>query len=159
MNPLFFVYIYEAEAIMRRWRYQHQLVNDLWARTRPLLRRKEQRSVSCVRVTWQQCKVLNFQETSGSEPASLSEFLLTAADLLSLRMRARLVVLSSCHTREQHGWASADGVAGLTRALLAAGVQCVLLALWPVPDTAAKILLRAFYSALLQVINTGTNIN
>lgn len=92
-----------------------------------------------------------FQDIPGSEPASLSEFLLTAADLVSLRMRARLVVLSSCHTREQHGWASADGVAGLTRALLASGVQCVLLALWPVPDTAAKILLRAFYSALLQV--------
>ncbi|CAB3376550.1 Hypothetical predicted protein [Cloeon dipterum] len=85
-----------------------------------------------------------------SEPASLSEFLLTAADLVSLRLRARLVVLSSCHTREQQTWASADGVVGLTRALLASGVQCVLLALWPVPDTAAKILLRAFYSALFQ---------
>jgi len=33
-----------------------------------------------------------------------------------------------------------------------AGAQCILVPLWPVPSTAAKILLRAFYSALLQVI-------
>ena len=44
-----------------------------------------------------------------------------------------------------------DGVVGLTRALLAAGAQCVLVSLWPVPDTAVKILFRTFYSSLLQV--------
>lgn len=33
---------------------------------------------------------------------------------------------------------------------MAAGAQAVLVSLWPVPDTATKILLRAFYSALLQ---------
>ncbi|XP_068086833.1 tetratricopeptide repeat protein 28 [Anabrus simplex] len=88
--------------------------------------------------------------SSTMELPSLSEFLLTAADLLNLRLSARLVVVSSCHTRDHHGWATADGVVSLTRALLAAGAQCVLVSLWPVPDTATKILLRAFYSALLQ---------
>ena len=82
----------------------------------------------------------------------MSELLLTAADLLNIRLSARLVVISSCHTRDHHGWAATDGVVGLTRALLAAGAQCVLVSLWPVPDTATKILLKAFYSALLQVI-------
>ncbi|EEB13728.1 rapsynoid, putative [Pediculus humanus corporis] len=102
--------------------------------------------------------VLAPEEAIESQPSStrcyklpnLSELLLTAADLLNIRLSARLVVISSCHTRDHHGWAATDGVVGLTRALLAAGAQCVLVSLWPVPDTATKILLKAFYSALLQ---------
>ncbi|XP_018026521.1 tetratricopeptide repeat protein 28 isoform X3 [Hyalella azteca] len=95
-------------------------------------------------------------DDEGSEIAStidlpaLSEFLLTAADILNLKLRAKLVVVSSCHTRDHHGRANSDGVVGLTRALLAAGAQCVLVSLWPVPDTAVKILFRTFYSSLLQ---------
>jgi hypothetical protein len=38
----------------------------------------------------------------------------------------------------------------LTRALLAAGAQCVLVSLWPVPNTAVKVLMKSFYSSLLQ---------
>ena len=38
----------------------------------------------------------------------------------------------------------------LTRALLAAGAQCVLVALWPVPNTAVKVLMKSLYSSLLQ---------
>ena len=75
---------------------------------------------------------------------ALSDFLLTAADILALKLRAKLVVVSSVHTRDHHGRASSDGVVGLTRALLAAGAQCVLISLWPVPDTAVKILFRTF---------------
>lgn len=89
------------------------------------------------------------QASSTLELPSLSEFLLTASELLTLRLTARLVVVSWSHSSD--GWATADGVVGLSRALLASGAQCVLVSLWPVPDTAAKILLRAFYSALLQV--------
>lgn len=92
---------------------------------------------------------VSLQESDSCELPSLSEFLLTASELLVLRLSARLVVVSWSHSRD--GWATADGVVGLSRALLAAGAQCVLVSLWPVPDTAAKILLKAFYSALLQV--------
>ncbi|XP_046683407.1 tetratricopeptide repeat protein 28 isoform X2 [Homalodisca vitripennis] len=88
------------------------------------------------------------EASSTLELPSLSEFLLTASELLTLRLSARLVVVSWSHSCD--GWATADGVVGLSRALLASGAQCVLVSLWPVPDTAAKILLRAFYSALLQ---------
>ena len=35
--------------------------------------------------------------------------------------------------------ATADGLASLTRALLAAGAHCVLVALWPVPNTAVQV--------------------
>ncbi|XP_071443187.1 tetratricopeptide repeat protein 28, partial [Hetaerina americana] len=101
--------------------------------------------------------------SSSLDLPSLSEFLLTAADLLSLRLSARLVVIGSWHGRSSlssangssgnlrsGGWPSADGVVALTRALLAAGAACVLVSLWPVPEMPARILLRAFYSALLQ---------
>ncbi|KAL3271555.1 hypothetical protein HHI36_022031 [Cryptolaemus montrouzieri] len=98
----------------------------------------------------------NVEEEEGSELSTsaeippLSEFLLSAADILSLKLSAKLVVVSSSHTRDQQGWATSDGLVALVRAFLAAGAQAVLVSLWPVPDTATKILLRAFYSALLQ---------
>ena len=60
-------------------------------------------------------------------------------------------VVSSGHTDDRAGRINSDGVVGLTRAFLAAGAQSVLFCLWPVPDMAARILLRAFYTSLLQV--------
>ncbi|XP_045466436.1 tetratricopeptide repeat protein 28 [Harmonia axyridis] len=98
----------------------------------------------------------NAEDEEGSELSTsaeippLSEFLLSAADILSLKLSAKLVVVSSSHTRDQQGWATSDGLVALVRAFLAAGAHAVLVSLWPVPDTATKILLRAFYSALLQ---------
>lgn len=38
---------------------------------------------------------------------------------------------------------------GLTRAFLAAGVQCVCVSLWPVPIAASKLFTHTFYTALL----------
>ncbi len=80
----------------------------------------------------------------------LSDFLLTAADILTLRLNARLVVLSSGYSDERAGRINTDGVVGLTRAFLMAGVHCVLFSLWPVPDIAARALLKLFYTAVLQ---------
>ena len=83
----------------------------------------------------------------GGSPA-LSEYLLTAADVLNLRLHAKLVVLNSGYTDERAGRVNTDGVVGLTRALLSAGAQCVLFSLWPVPDSASKLLMRTLYGAL-----------
>ncbi|QQP36491.1 Uncharacterized protein FKW44_021618, partial [Caligus rogercresseyi] len=80
----------------------------------------------------------------------LSEFLLTAADILKLKLSAKIVVVSSCYTKDEHGVASSDSLVTLVRSLLAAGAQCVLLSLWPVPDTAVRLIMKAFYSSLLQ---------
>ncbi|XP_064163100.1 tetratricopeptide repeat protein 28 [Anguilla rostrata] len=77
----------------------------------------------------------------------LQEFLLTAADILDLRLPVKLVVLGSY--QESNSKVTADGVVGLTRAFLAAGAQCVLVSLWPVPVAASKVFVHAFYSALL----------
>ncbi|XP_063042348.1 tetratricopeptide repeat protein 28-like isoform X2 [Engraulis encrasicolus] len=77
----------------------------------------------------------------------LQEFLLTAADILDMRLPVKLVVLGSY--QESSSKVTADGVVGLTRAFLAAGAQCVLVSLWPVPVAASKVFVHAFYSALL----------
>ena len=80
----------------------------------------------------------------------LSDFLLTAADILNIQLSARLVILSSGHTEDRAGRINADGVVGLTRAFLAAGAQCVLFSLWPLPEMASRVLLKAFFTGLLQ---------
>ena len=51
----------------------------------------------------------------------LAEYLLTASDILNLKLTAKLVVLSSGHTDDRGGKINSDGVVGLTRAILAAG--------------------------------------
>lgn len=93
------------------------------------------------------------EEDSKSEVASstldlpsLSEFLLTAADILNLKLNAKLVVISSCYTRD----ITSDGVISLTKAFLAAGAQCVMFSMWPVPITSVKVVMKALYSSLLQ---------
>lgn len=83
-----------------------------------------------------------------SDCPPLQEFLLTAADLLELRLPLKLVVLGS-YQESTSSRITADGAIGLTRAFLAAGAHCVLLALWPVPVAASKIFVHAFYTALL----------
>lgn len=77
----------------------------------------------------------------------LSDFILSAADVLTMKLNAKLIVMSSYHSIEP---ISGIGVANLAGSWLCAGAGAILISLWPVPETAAKILLRAFYSALLQ---------
>ncbi|EDV39725.2 uncharacterized protein Dana_GF10164 [Drosophila ananassae] len=86
------------------------------------------------------------QQKEPLEP-QLADFTLSAGELRQLRLNARLVVLSSYHSVEP---ITGTGVAQLAGGWLMAGAGAVLISLWPVPETAAKILLRAFYSALLQ---------
>ena len=78
----------------------------------------------------------------------LSEFLLTAADIQKLKLSAKLVVISSCYSKDEK--VSSEGLVALTRSLLAAGAQCVLVSLWPVPEQAVKLTMKALYSSLLQ---------
>ncbi|XP_029427963.1 tetratricopeptide repeat protein 28 isoform X2 [Rhinatrema bivittatum] len=86
----------------------------------------------------------------------LQEFLLTAADVLDLRLPVKLVVLGSY--QESNNKVTADGVIGLTRAFLAAGAQCVLVSLWPVPVAASKMFVHAFYSSLLNGMKASASL-
>ncbi|MET0552233.1 MAG: CHAT domain-containing tetratricopeptide repeat protein [Vicinamibacteria bacterium] len=74
--------------------------------------------------------------------------LLTAPDVSSLRLRAELVVLSSCRSaagREVRG----EGLLGLTRAFMHAGAPRVLASLWPIDDLASSELMTRTYAGML----------
>ena len=72
-----------------------------------------------------------------------SDGLLTAGEILDLKLNAELVVLSACDTGR--GRISGDGVIGLSRSLISAGVPSVLVSLWSVPDAPTAELMTEFY--------------
>jgi CHAT domain-containing protein len=79
---------------------------------------------------------------------SAPDGLLTANEILDLDLQADLVVLSACNTGK--GNITGDGVIGLSRSFMAAGVPNVIVSLWAVPDAPTADLMVAFYNALQQ---------
>jgi len=79
----------------------------------------------------------------------LADGILTAADILSLPLNARLVTLSGCDTgllAELRG----DELAGLGHAFLQAGAGCVVMSLWRIEDQSTALLMQSFYQAYSQ---------
>ena len=76
------------------------------------------------------------------------DFLLTMADVLEAKLRARLVVLSCCHSA--HGEIKAEGVVGISRAFLGAGARSVLVSLWGINDEATFRFMKHFYKELVK---------
>jgi CHAT domain-containing protein/tetratricopeptide (TPR) repeat protein len=74
---------------------------------------------------------------------------LTARDLMACSLRLRLMVLSACETGIQRLELS-ENHAGLTRALLCAGVSSLVVSLWPVDDLSTMLLMHRFYSHLYE---------
>jgi CHAT domain-containing protein len=72
--------------------------------------------------------------------------LLTADEILNLKLNAELVVLSACDTGQ--GRITGDGVLGLSRSLITAGVPSVIVSLWAVNDNSTSQLMRQFYTNL-----------
>ena len=79
-------------------------------------------------------------------PDSPDNGLLTAEEVLDLKLNADLVVLSACNTGR--GRITGDGVIGLSRAFISAGVPSVVVSLWSVPDAPTALLMKAFYENL-----------
>ncbi|MGI0488643.1 CHAT domain-containing tetratricopeptide repeat protein [Pantanalinema rosaneae CENA516] len=79
-------------------------------------------------------------------PDGQNDGLLTASEIASLRLQAQLVVLSACDTGQ--GRITGDGVIGLSRALITAGVPSVIVSLWAVDDSSTSTLMQAFYHNL-----------
>lgn len=72
---------------------------------------------------------------------------LTAEEIIRLpRLQAELVVLSACDTGR--GTITGDGVLGLSRSWIAAGVPSVVVSLWAVNDESTAMLMVDFYRAL-----------
>lgn len=68
-------------------------------------------------------------------------------EVVTLKTRARLVVLSGCTTGR--GWRSlGDGAYGLAGAFLSAGAQSVVASMWDVADLATGRLMQLFYTNL-----------
>jgi CHAT domain-containing protein/uncharacterized protein HemY len=81
----------------------------------------------------------------------LNDGLLTAAEIAQMKLHAELVVLSACDTAQ--GRITGDGVIGLSRALITAGVPSVLVSLWSVPDAPTAELMTEFYQQLQHTDN------
>ncbi|WP_348239414.1 tetratricopeptide repeat protein [Trichocoleus sp. Lan] len=79
-------------------------------------------------------------------PSGNDNGLLTAEEILDLRFNAELVVLSACDTGR--GRITGDGVIGLSRSLMSAGVPSVIVSLWQVPDAPTASLMTEFYQNL-----------
>lgn len=73
--------------------------------------------------------------------------LLTADELVRLRLPSELVVLSGCSTASGRVLA-AEGVQGLLRPLFDAGVQAVVATQWPTGDAGAARMMEWFYAEL-----------
>ncbi|KAL9973738.1 hypothetical protein ACROYT_G020232 [Oculina patagonica] len=74
------------------------------------------------------------------------DYLLTMSDISRVQLRAKLVVLSCCHSGR--GQIRAVGVIGIARAFLGSGARSVLVALWALGDSATKQLKNNFYEHL-----------
>ena len=75
------------------------------------------------------------------------DYLLTMSDIAKVRLRAKLVVLSCCHSARGH--MKAEGVVGIARAFLGSGARTVLVALWRVQDSATEQFMSRFYEHLV----------
>nr|WP_290221107.1 CHAT domain-containing tetratricopeptide repeat protein [Trichocoleus desertorum] len=81
-------------------------------------------------------------------PSAKDDGLLTASEILDLKLNTDLVVLSACDTGR--GRITGDGVIGLSRSFIAAGAPSVIVSLWQVPDAPTATLMTQFYQTLQQ---------
>ena len=75
------------------------------------------------------------------------DFILKMSDVQAADIRARLVVLSCCHSGRGR-MLKGEGVVGIARAFLAAGARSVLVALWAIEDEATMVFMKSFYQHL-----------
>ena len=89
-----------------------------------------------------------FERVGGDLPGAiaLTNGFLTSDEIFDLNLPADLVVLSACDTGR--GDLTGDGVIGLSRSLVVAGVPSVIVSLWEVSDDATKVLMEEFYRQL-----------
>ena len=87
-------------------------------------------------------------ERTGRGIPQEKDYLLTMSDISKAQVRAKLVVLSCCHSAL--GQIRAEGVIGIARAFLGSGARSVLVSLWALEDSATKHFMRRFYKNLIR---------
>ena len=76
------------------------------------------------------------------------DYLLTMREIAQVHLRAKLVVLSCCHSAG--GQIRTEGVIGIARAFLGSGARSVLVALWAINDSSTEQLMFRFYEHLVR---------
>ena len=90
---------------------------------------------------------LSPQRTTNHTPQE-EDYLLTMSEIQGVQVRAKLVVLSCCHSGR--GLVKKEGILGIARAFLASGARSVLVASWAIEDEATEQLMNHFYEHLVR---------
>jgi CHAT domain-containing protein len=90
-------------------------------------------------------------------PSDEDNGFLTAGEIYNMKLNAELVVLSACSTGQ--GKITGDGVIGLSRCLIAAGVKSVIVSLWSVDDLSTAFLMVKFYQIFQQGVVASIALN
>lgn len=94
-------------------------------------------------------KGAGLQSALAFAPAGQDQGLLPASEIFDLKLNANLVVLSACNSGR--GEITGEGVIGLSRAFIAAGVPSLVLSLWSIKDEdSAVTFMQQFYQNLKQ---------
>ena len=84
-------------------------------------------------------------------------YLLTMSEISDIKVRAKLVVLSCCHSAR--GLTKAEGAVGIARAFLGSGARSVLVALWALDDNSTEQLMTHFYDHLVAGQSAGESLH
>ena len=85
------------------------------------------------------------------------DYILKIGDVMNTKLRAKLVVLSCCHSGR--GEIKAEGVVGIARAFMGAGARSVLVSLWAINDEATLEFMRCFYHHLVERRSASESLN
>ena len=96
-------------------------------------------------MTWEE--LLRTEESIQTFNSKKDGFL-TSGEIVDLKLNAELAVLSACETGR--GRNTSEGILGLSRSFIAAGVPSVVVSLWAVDDKSTSDLMTTFYKNLQQ---------
>ena len=85
------------------------------------------------------------------------DYILTIGDVLNVQLRAKLVVLSCCHSGR--GEIKAEGVVGIARAFMGAGARSIVVSLWAIDDEATLEFMKCFYQHLAEGKSASESLN
>lgn len=92
-----------------------------------------------------------------SSEITKEDFILTIGEVLNAQLRAKLVVLSCCHSGR--GEIKAEGVIGIARAFMGAGARSVLVTLWAIDDEATLEFMKCFYHHIAERRRASESLN
>ena len=136
-----------------------EMIGELM-QTTPLIERnatktevlKRMKSVALVHIAAHGCpttgEIALAPNTERKSPIPKEEYyILKMRDVQASSLRARLVVLSCCHSGR--GQVKSERVVGIARAFLCAGARSVLVSLWAIDDEVTLLFMRGFYQHLV----------